>query len=50
MNLVELTRRSLLGAAIAATVGASGLPAFAQDGPIKLGLLAPFSGSGGPYG
>lgn len=50
MNLVDLTRRSLLGATLVAALTTLTLPAMAQEGPIKLGLLAPFSGSGGPYG
>lgn len=50
MNTIEFTRRTLLGATLLATLTGLTLPAIAQDGPIKLGLLAPFSGSGGPYG
>ncbi|MBO0145192.1 ABC transporter substrate-binding protein [Agrobacterium sp. Ap1] len=52
MSLVrKISRRLVLGALLSsAALAATGLPALAQDGPIKLGLLAPFSGSGGPYG
>ncbi|KAA0972152.1 ABC transporter substrate-binding protein [Aureimonas fodinaquatilis] len=50
MGLTDLTRRSLMSVALLATMTGMALPAFAQEAPIKLGLLAPFSGSGGPYG
>lgn len=54
MPSAKLTRRALFGASLAAlcvsAILPASLPAVAQSQPIKIGLLAPFSGSGGPYG
>lgn len=50
MGLMDLTRRTLLSATFVAALTGVSMPTMAEDGPIKLGLLAPFSGSGGPYG
>jgi len=50
MALSTLTRRSLIGASAIALTLSLLQPTFAEEAPIKLGLLAPFSGSGGPYG
>lgn len=49
--LRKISRRLALGLLLSsATFAATSIPSLAQDAPIKLGLLAPFSGSGGPYG
>ncbi|GHD24637.1 ABC transporter substrate-binding protein [Tianweitania populi] len=50
MNMLKVSRRALIGATLLASLAGISLPAVAQEGPIKIGLLAPFSGSGGPYG
>ncbi|MFC0282254.1 ABC transporter substrate-binding protein [Camelimonas abortus] len=47
------TRRAIVGAAIAAVAAGVAPAAYATGAapaPIRIGLLAPFSGSGGPYG
>lgn len=48
---ISLPRRSLLAASVAmvAALACPGM-ASAQDGAIRLGLLAPLTGTGGPYG
>lgn len=45
------SRRSLLAASVALTTAfACGPLAQAQEAPIRIGLLAPLTGTGGPYG
>ncbi len=51
MSILNLNRRVLMGAFAALAISLSvSMPVDAQNGPIKIGLLVPFSGSGGPYG
>src|SRR6478735_2845972 len=47
----SLPRRSLLAASVA-MVAAFACPSIGstQEGPVRLGLLAPLTGTGGPYG
>ncbi len=50
-TFAPMARRSLLlGGAAAVTGAAFGGFAQAQSGPIRLGVLVPLTGSGGPYG
>ncbi|WP_398466009.1 ABC transporter substrate-binding protein [Tardiphaga sp.] len=48
---ISLPRRSLLAASVAMVAAfASPSIGLAQDGPVRIGLLAPLTGTGGPYG
>jgi ABC-type branched-subunit amino acid transport system substrate-binding protein len=51
MPTVRVSRRALVAASLLAA-SAIALPAASQtsEGPVRIGLLAPFTGTGGPYG
>lgn len=49
MSTPTFHRRAFL-AATGALAGAATLPAFAQGAPIRIGMIVPLTGSGGPYG
>ncbi|GGF58428.1 amino acid ABC transporter substrate-binding protein [Azorhizobium oxalatiphilum] len=50
MSVLSLTRRQILAGAALSVAALSAGGAFAADGTLKIGLLAPLTGTGGPYG